>query len=155
MMSPLLVALLVAGGVFILKITLSRTQRKPSFSGGYPSRNGKSISGTRDHSSAFMAVSIDPCEQACRAARSLEGQRFLVVDAPVTPLNDCGSTKCRCRYVRFPDRRLGEDRRDPLSMEWKFRQLHGEGDRRRKRWGRRAQDMEPDFDSLVQHVRFS
>lgn len=64
--------------------------------------------------SKFHAVSIRPGLDACRAARGIEGQRFLSDAAPSVPLPGCDSQHCRCRFVHFSDRRSGDDRRSPF-----------------------------------------
>ena len=154
MISPLILVMLLVSGLVILRINSSRMDNDQNRTEIVSSRKARA-SHRASEEPTFMAVRIAPCDQACGAARSLSGQRFLVAEAPITPLNDCGSSKCSCRYVRYSDRRSGEERRDTLGMESKYRLMRGEDDRRCRRWGRRAADMQPDFDNLVQHVRFS
>lgn len=59
----------------------------------------------------FHAVSIRPGLFACKAARDLQGQRFLSGSAPRIPLPDCDASDCTCRFSHHADRRAGEDRR--------------------------------------------
>lgn len=59
----------------------------------------------------FHAVSIRPGAFACKAARDLEGQRFLSGSAPRIPLPGCDASDCTCRFSHHADRRAGEDRR--------------------------------------------
>jgi hypothetical protein len=59
----------------------------------------------------FHAVSIRPGIFACKAARDLEGERFLSGSAPRIPLPGCDASDCTCRFSHHPDRRAGEDRR--------------------------------------------
>jgi hypothetical protein len=59
----------------------------------------------------FHAVSIRPGLFACKAARRLEGQRFLSGSAPRIPLPDCDAQDCTCRFSHHADRRAGDDRR--------------------------------------------
>jgi hypothetical protein len=59
----------------------------------------------------FHAVSIRPGPFACKAARALEGQRFLSGTAPRIPLPGCDASDCTCRFSHHADRRVGEDRR--------------------------------------------
>lgn len=59
----------------------------------------------------FHAVSIRPGVFACKAARDLQGQRFLSGSAPRIPLPDCDASDCTCRFSHHADRRAGEDRR--------------------------------------------
>jgi hypothetical protein len=53
----------------------------------------------------FGAVEIRIRSDACRAARSLEGQRLLAKDAPVLPLSDCTAAHCSCKFAKWSDRR--------------------------------------------------
>jgi hypothetical protein len=59
----------------------------------------------------FHAVSIRPGVFACKAARNLEGERFLSGSAPRIPLPDCDASDCTCRFAHHADRRDGEERR--------------------------------------------
>ncbi|HLU05805.1 MAG TPA: hypothetical protein VKZ91_04555 [Woeseiaceae bacterium] len=61
----------------------------------------------------FHAVSIRPGAMACKAARKLDGQRFLSGSAPRIPLPDCDASDCRCRFAHHADRREGDERRTP------------------------------------------
>lgn len=61
----------------------------------------------------FHAVSIRPGVFACKAARSLEGRRFLAGSAPRIPLPECDASDCSCRFAHHPDRREGDERRTP------------------------------------------
>jgi hypothetical protein len=42
---------------------------------------------------------------ACDGARALEGQRFLVKDAPSLPLKGCTAAQCSCSFGKLSDRR--------------------------------------------------
>lgn len=59
----------------------------------------------------FAAVEIRPCLEACRAAWSLEARRYLQAEAPALPLAGCDAATCSCRYIKYRDRRAGDDRR--------------------------------------------
>lgn len=63
--------------------------------------------------SEFHAVSLKFSPDACSAAKSLEGKRFLSNAAPRIPLADCDVLECKCRFVHHKDRRHEDDRRDP------------------------------------------
>jgi hypothetical protein len=71
-----------------------------------PSATGRPKSG-------FHAVSIHPGVFACKAARELEGQRFLSNSAPRVPLPGCDVSDCTCRFAHHHDRREGDERRTP------------------------------------------
>lgn len=68
----------------------------------------------RDHS-AYHAVSIKFEANACDAAKTMAGRRFLASAAPRLPLADCNALECRCRFAHHEDRRSGKDRRSPFS----------------------------------------
>ena len=80
----------------------------------------------------FGAVSIEFSGETCPAVRKLEGQKFLEMEAPITPLSECTFSKCRCRYVHYNDRRGPEERRDPLERERRPLEAQSSGDRRSK-----------------------
>ena len=64
---------------------------------------------------AYHAVSIKYSDNACSAARDLEGRRFLSSAAPRLPLAECDVLECKCRFVHHKDRRAGKDRRSPFA----------------------------------------
>ena len=68
-----------------------------------------------DKSSAYHAVSLHYSENACDAAKSMTGRRFLASAAPRLPLPECDALECRCRFTHHADRRSGKDRRSPFS----------------------------------------
>jgi hypothetical protein len=53
----------------------------------------------------FGAVEIRMRNDACDAARALEGQRFLAKDAPALPLPACTAQQCSCSFGKLADRR--------------------------------------------------
>lgn len=62
--------------------------------------------------SPFHAVSIEPHQHSCLAAKALKAQRFLSEEAPALPLIACAASECQCKYIHYPDRRSGDtDRR--------------------------------------------
>lgn len=62
----------------------------------------------------YHAVSIKFGKNACAAAQSMSGQRFLAGEAPQIPLPGCDATVCECRFTHHGDRRSGKDRRSPF-----------------------------------------
>ena len=64
-------------------------------------------------SNKFHAVSIKYSQNACQAARDMEGRRFLSSAAPRIPLPECDAMECSCKFVHHKDRRAGKDRRNP------------------------------------------
>lgn len=85
----------------------------------------------------FRAVSIQPGEQCCEAARQFGKMRFLCAKAPRLPVPGCDAASCDCRYVHFADRRSGEDRRG--TYDWTRERQMGFVNRRSRR-GRRSTD---------------
>ncbi len=65
-------------------------------------------------STEFHAVSIRFESNACKAAREMEGRRFLSSAAPRLPLPECDVLDCNCRFIHHKDRRSGTDRRSPF-----------------------------------------
>ena len=65
-------------------------------------------------STEFHAVSIRFESNACKAAREMEGCRFLSTAAPRLPLPECDVLECNCRFSHHKDRRSGRDRRSPF-----------------------------------------
>jgi hypothetical protein len=63
---------------------------------------------------AYHAVSIKFGKDACAAAKSLTGERFLASEAPQIPLPGCDAPACECRFTHHKDRRSGKDRRSPF-----------------------------------------
>ncbi|MDJ0814378.1 MAG: hypothetical protein QNJ23_11690 [Woeseiaceae bacterium] len=90
-------------------------------------------------STEFHAVSIRFESNACKAARELEGRRFLSSAAPRLPLPECNVLECNCRFVHHKDRRSGRDRRSPFGpggiggSTGKYEQEQRTGSDRRKR----------------------
>lgn len=86
---------------------------------------------------AFQAVSIQRGAEACEAAKLLGSRRFLANKAPSLPLPGCGKAhQCRCRYVKYPDRR-SEPRR---LMDVGLSSMVFDSGERRSRKGRRSTD---------------
>ena len=72
----------------------------------------------------------------CRLSGAVEGELFLLPEAPELPLSGCSdSSQCRCQYQHFPDRRIGA-RREADEGVFQFWDL----EERRHNGGRRASD---------------
>lgn len=52
----------------------------------------------------FGAVELIAGTGSCAAAKRLAGDRILAAEAPMLPLDGC-TTRCRCSYRRYTDRR--------------------------------------------------
>jgi hypothetical protein len=114
------------------------------------SSRGKALKVTRaSHGGAsgaprkpYQSVSLVPGPSACEAVRNNKDQRFLTREAPLLPLEGCGTEKCACKYVHHEDRRDGmSERRLPASLSTELFQHTGRPDRRMQR-GRRASDWQ-------------
>jgi len=134
-MSPTLAIVLIA----ILALVIFLVRRKKPAPAIRPSvaRPAKAAV-----SSEFHAVSIKFLSNACSAAKSLKGKRFLSTAAPHIPLPDCDVLECKCRFVHHRDRRAGEDRRDAYSAG--FAGATGKHPiEQRKQTDRRKDDSDP------------
>ncbi len=88
----------------------------------------------------YRAVEITPGRQACAAAASHAGRRFLCAEAPLLPLSECDRPDgCQCLYRHFLDRRQSERRQEP-----DFLARPRNGSEQRARSGRRAEDKADD-----------
>ncbi|MCZ4305088.1 hypothetical protein O4G98_10100 [Zoogloeaceae bacterium G21618-S1] len=86
----------------------------------------------------YHCVTINSGQGACRTAQTLKGIRFLSAEAPLLPLASCDTTRCRCTFSHYKDRRRG-DRRNPYRPESHMHIARGLDDRRNRR-GRRTTD---------------
>jgi hypothetical protein len=88
-------------------------------------------------SNPWHAVSVVPCQDACKAVRQSNRMRFLSNEAPTLPLAGCTSHACRCRYQHHNDRRASLRRvADVVSSK-----RHWSGSERRESRGRRGTDQ--------------
>ncbi len=60
---------------------------------------------------SYRCVKIEVGAQACQHVQVMQAKPILVNDAPRLPLPDCHTAQCECKFIRFDDRRSGEDRR--------------------------------------------
>jgi hypothetical protein len=86
----------------------------------------------------WHAVEIVPPRASCIAAQALKGMRFLSVQAPALPLEQCTHpTACRCTYRKHADRREDARRAEDATGigRWSPRPIE-----RRQNRGRRSTD---------------
>ena len=89
--------------------------------------------------SKYQAVSIRFNARACEAVKRTDRERFLALEAPNLPVDDCSNrTKCKCRYQHFSDRRDGLRRDKDFGLPGIFWTTE---DRRGNARGRRATDL--------------
>lgn len=102
-------------------------------------RRNSSASSRRAHLKfPGVVIEADYSVTSCAAVQRLSKQRFLAKDAPKLPLAGCDIEKCRCRYVRYKDRRDDEDRRSLYATGVGGMNIES----RRHSKGRRATDVE-------------
>lgn len=94
--------------------------------------------------SQFHAVSIQFADNACEAAKALEGQRILASEVPQVPLPECKAPQCKCRFRHHQDRRHSEDRRGSIPQDMLGTTGGYSGKERRFR-ERRSDDEPEDF----------
>jgi len=92
----------------------------------------------RKTAASHHAVAIAPGQQACAAARALQGQRFLSREAPALPLRKCNCAACQCRYEHYDDRRKGSRRARDFGVS--IDGYDGPDVRQKGRRGRRTTD---------------
>lgn len=78
----------------------------------------------------YHCVAVRARGKPCASAQAIYGKRFLSGTAPPLPLPGCTALNCRCAYVHFEDRRMG-DRRNPFASRQQ-RELMDEPERRRR-----------------------
>ncbi len=130
-LSFIVIAVLI-GLLFFLRSKKSSGNRRPA--------TARPKSGKQD--TAFHAVSIHYAQNACQAARNMDGRRFLSSAAPRLPLAECDVLECKCRFAHHKDRRKGDDRRNPYLHQF------GGGDtgahQQEQRKSRERRDEPPD-----------
>jgi hypothetical protein len=80
----------------------------------------------------FGAVELVAGSSSCGAAKQLAGERLLAADAPMLPLPEC-TTRCRCSYRRYGDRRDINRRRGDDGLPEDFIYAGSEGRSRHER----------------------
>ena len=91
---------------------------------------------------AFHAVSIKFDDNACDAAKAMEGRRFLSSAAPRLPLPECNGLECRCQFLHHTDRRARRDRRSPFAAGGHSGGTGSFEKERRERRDRRKDDLD-------------
>lgn len=60
---------------------------------------------------SYRCVRIETGATACQSIQMFVAKPILVNDAPRLPLLGCNVAQCDCKFIRYDDRRSGEDRR--------------------------------------------
>jgi hypothetical protein len=71
-----------------------------------PNKSPKTKSATQN----YRCVVIKAGLMQCKAVDKYKSKRLLTSEAPVLPVPGCDSTECKCKFVRYEDRRR-DDRR--------------------------------------------
>lgn len=89
--------------------------------------------------SPYRAVAVSAgLEDCCKTVSRLAGKRFLMRNAPALPLQGCDMAQCKCRYVKFEDRRQGPRRGSEFGIATTFVR---DDERRGDSGGRRKTDL--------------
>lgn len=132
---------LVAIAVIVLVLLMLKKQPKKV---NKPLRGRVSQAAASKDQNNFQATAIVPGENACQAARSLQGTSFLVreVNTPNLPLAECTQmSDCHCKYDHQDDRRSDDSDRRAFSTLRTALYLNTEADDKRGQTrGRRAPD---------------
>jgi hypothetical protein len=94
---------------------------------------------TIEPKSQYRCVVLEPCLNACKAAREMRALTMLMDVAPMLPLQACDTIKCSCKYIRHNDRRRNA-RRENLNVA---NQIIGNLDDKRERKDRRKRASAP------------
>ena len=93
---------------------------------------------SKQKTNPYACVEIKMRMDHCDAVEAYAGQRLLTGEAPWLPLSDCDNAKCRCKFIRYDDRRA--DQRRDVDIGISRREFTGE-DRRSTPRGRRTSDL--------------
>ncbi len=102
---------MVGGGLFYFWKSQARPKAQEQKAGAH--RSARRHASSAEH--PYAAVSIIPCRDACMAAWEMQGERFLIREAPRLPLPECDSGNCTCEFKQYDDRRTPGDRRSKMS----------------------------------------
>lgn len=87
----------------------------------------------------FHSVSVETESNACKAVEQLKHKRFLSVDAPLFPLENCQAQDCQCHYTHYEDRRDEHgSRRSDVGLSHDLFDGDGQLNRRQKKSDRRV-----------------
>lgn len=124
--------------VGLLYVVQQKSNRRHSYS-GHRKHNSHNNSGAKKHND-FHCVETHHSSHCCQAIKDLDGKRFLSVEAPMLPLQNCDQANCNCDYVHHADRR-SELRRANFGLQRDMYGQNGEEEHRAEnRTGRRKSD---------------
>lgn len=96
-------------GAFGSKQTPEPGRSRADLRAGQGNAAARTRSESADADARFAGVELRVGSPACKAARRLAGDVFLMREAPALPLASCDVARCRCSFEKRPDRR--EDNR--------------------------------------------
>lgn len=128
----LLVGFTIAGFLFLRR---PATPSAPSGNRGARAKTTprKKVQPSAAERNPFRATSIICGRSACEAAKTLEGQPYLIEKGqiPTFPLPNCDAAKCACKYRHHDDRRDPEgDRRSIAALRSQLHRQAGNTERR-------------------------
>ncbi|MCH8930281.1 MAG: hypothetical protein IIA98_05115 [Proteobacteria bacterium] len=91
----------------------------------------------------YHSVTIKTMPRSCVTAKALKGIRFLSIEAPALPLEDCDVGSCDCQYQHHADRRSGLRRSEEMGGP-KIPSVSGE--KRKERDRRSTAEVISEFD---------
>ena len=128
----------IAVGLFVLsqrRRVTSRTHPAASLAPAEKADTASSITRLQEKGH-FWGVELG--QSGCAESDKLLGRQFTFDEAPLLPLDDCGSETCKCHFKGLRDRRLNSRRMQPdRRVEVRFDKTHP--DRRRKSGRRRGE----------------
>lgn len=136
--------LILAGVVAVLVVLwkLKSTGGKRRVAGRRARKAGSRASVVHKQA-GFPATRIVPGENACQAAKDLQGELFLDSDhnTPKLPLPECTQiSTCQCKYVHQTDRRSHEPDRRLQTLQTELYPAAEGDERRSEEQGRRKTD---------------
>ena len=135
----IIVILFVVAGIWLKSRATPSDSRKSARVDLKKKLQGKKRMSATITNKPYHAVSVRHDSRACSSALDLGNRRFLTADAPITPLPDCTSPHCDCKYVHHKDRRRDDGDRRTIGSG-----LHLQPGReeRRRGLGRRVDDLD-------------
>jgi hypothetical protein len=97
----------------------------------------------------FKGAAINPCDDACPAAKALASRRYLVEEAPRLPLEGCDRiATCECKYHNYPDRRHDDERRNVYGSLSTVGEIGMKARNKRSGMDRRSSSLDSELDRI-------
>jgi hypothetical protein len=98
---------------------------------------------------SYRCVKIESGPNACQAIQVYQTKPILVNDAPRLPLVGCNVMQCGCKFIRFDDRRTGNDRRNQSAQEAENARIYAD---KRIRSDRRKASIQDFLNRSTRHL---